>query len=98
MPAAPRLLPLPCLYHRYRLLSDATKAKENLSGLDIVGHQLGVGWANVETPVEAVAIAPPPPPLPVAMAAAEQVADQLDEPAEGTGGGLKLTGQVREGI
>ncbi|EFN58013.1 hypothetical protein CHLNCDRAFT_57088 [Chlorella variabilis] len=83
---------------QYRLLSDATKAKENLSGLDIVGHQLGVGWANVETPVEAVAIAPPPPPLPVAMAAAEQVADQLDEPAEGTGGGLKLTGQSRAAL
>ncbi|KAL4858455.1 RNA-binding protein 39 [Chlorella vulgaris] len=79
---------------QYRLLADATKAKENLNGLDIVGHKLGVGWANIETPVEAMAVAPPPPPLPPVVAAMES----LDDGGEGAVGGLKLTGQSRAAL
>ncbi|KAI7845041.1 hypothetical protein COHA_001407 [Chlorella ohadii] len=54
---------------QYKLLSDATKAKENLNGLDIVGHQLQVAWTAVETPIEAlVSAAIAPPPLPPGVA------------------------------
>ncbi|PSC72790.1 Splicing factor isoform 1 [Micractinium conductrix] len=42
---------------QYRSLADATKAKENLHGLDLAGNVLAVEWAPVEVP---------PPPLPTA--------------------------------
>ena len=51
----PRHVPLPS--RRYRSLADATKAKENLHGLDLAGNVLAVEWAPVEVP---------PPPLPTA--------------------------------
>ena len=91
LPHRPIPAALPC---RYRLLSDATKAKENLDGLDLVGQLLGVAWAPVETPIEALAIAPPPPPLPPAVAAAEGLLEETGAGVEGMGGGIKLTGQV----
>ena len=59
-----------------------------------MGQLLGVAWAPVETPIEALAIAPPPPPLPPAVAAVEGLEEAGAGP-EGMGGGIKLTGQVR---
>lgn len=86
---------------QYQLLSDATKAKENLHGLDLVGHKLGVTWASMDAPLEAMAIAPPPPPLPMPPPQMQMppLAEPLDETADGTGGGgLKLTGQSRAAL
>jgi RNA-binding protein 39 len=92
---------------QYRLLADAAKAKENLSGLDIVGQTMGVDWAPVEAPAAAAAPAPMPvavaaPPLPATVAAlaagaAVSVPEALDE-NEGGGGGIKLTGQSRAAL
>ena len=49
---------------RYSQLGDATKAKEALQGLDIVGHAMVVTWTSLETPLEALAVAPPMPAMP----------------------------------
>lgn len=95
----PAALPPPHPPLRYRLLSDATKAKENLHGLDIVGHTLEVNWAPAEVPVEQLALpaAAAPPPLPPGVPPpVTNLPESLNEGVEaGTvGGGLKLTGQV----
>ncbi|KAL4443698.1 hypothetical protein ABPG75_011435 [Micractinium tetrahymenae] len=88
---------------QYRLLSDATKAKENLHGLDIVGHQMEVAWAPAEVPVEQLALAgaAAPPPLPPGVPPpVTNLPESLNEGGEaGTvGGGLKLTGQARTAL
>lgn len=86
---------------QYRLLADATRAKENLAGLDLGGYQMGVNWCSIDTPLAALAIAPPPPAMPPpGVAPAAAMADALDEGAEGgtVGGGLKLTGQARAAL
>lgn len=94
------LLPAPVL-RRYQLLADATKAKENLHGLDIVGHSMVVTWTSLDTPLEALAIAPPMPAMPAlgpggvalpGMAAAAgmpvELPENLGEGVEGASGGV----------
>ncbi|KAL4447210.1 hypothetical protein ABPG77_007243 [Micractinium sp. CCAP 211/92] len=89
---------------QYRLLSDATKAKENLHGLDIVGRTLEVNWAPAEVPVEQLALAgaaAAPPPLPPGVPPpVTNLPESLNEGVEGgtVGGGLKLTGQARTAL